>query len=39
MSKIYTAVDQLIGGTPLLELSQIEKTHALNSRVLAKLNF
>ena len=39
MSRIFTAVDQLIGSTPLLELSQIEKTHALKARVLAKLEF
>ena len=29
MSKIYTSADQLIGGTPLLELSHIEKEEKL----------
>ena len=37
MSKIYTAADQLIGGTPLLELTHIEKMHGLKARILAKL--
>lgn len=39
MAKIYTAVDQLIGGTPLMELSNLEKKLGLNARVLAKLEF
>ena len=37
MSKIYTSVQQLIGATPLLELSHIEKEYHLKARVLAKL--
>ncbi len=37
MSKIYTSVDQLIGHTPLLELTHIEKNEALGTRILAKL--
>ena len=37
MSGIYTSVSQLIGRTPLLELSNIEKTDALSARLLAKL--
>ena len=37
MSKIYTAADQLIGNTPLLELSRIEKAEKLEARLLAKL--
>ncbi len=37
MSKIYTAVDQLIGHTPLLELTGIEKELGLKARLLAKL--
>lgn len=37
MSKIYTSADQLIGKTPLLELTRIEKKHALEARILAKL--
>lgn len=37
MSRIYTAVDQLIGGTPLLELCRLEKAYGLKARVLAKL--
>ena len=37
MSKIYTSVEQLIGGTPLLELTHIEKEDALSARLLVKL--
>lgn len=39
MSKIYTSADQLIGNTPLLELSHIEKLFGLKARVLAKLEY
>ena len=39
MSRIYTSVDQLIGGTPLLELRNIEKEFALKARLLAKLEY
>lgn len=39
MSKIYTSADQLIGHTPLLELSNIEKAEQLEARVLAKLEY
>ncbi len=39
MSKIYTSADQLIGGTPLLELNHIEKAEDLGARVLAKLEY
>ena len=39
MSRIYTSADQLIGGTPLLELSNIEKEEALKAKVLAKLEY
>ena len=37
MSKIYTSADQLIGRTPLLELSNIEKEFGLKAKVIAKL--
>jgi cysteine synthase A len=37
MSKIYTSVDQLIGKTPLLELTNYEKKNELGARILAKL--
>lgn len=37
MAKIFTSVDQLIGNTPLLELTNIEKEEALSARLLAKL--
>ena len=37
MSKIYTSVDQLIGRTPLLELTNLEKSENLKASVLAKL--
>ena len=38
-AKIYTAADQLIGGTPLLELTHIEKEDKLEAKVLAKLEY
>ena len=37
MANIYTSAAQLIGGTPLLELTNIEKKFGLNARLLAKL--
>ena len=39
MAKVYTAIDQLIGGTPLLELKNIEKEYCLEARLLAKLEY
>ncbi len=39
MARIYTAADQLIGGTPLLELTHIEKQYELKATLLAKLEF
>lgn len=39
MSKIYTSADQLIGSTPLLELTHIEKKHGLKARIFAKLEY
>ena len=39
MSKIYTSADQLIGHTPLLELTHIEKNNGLEAKVLAKLEY
>ena len=39
MSKIYTSDDQLIGKTPLLELTHIEKAHDLKAKILAKLEY
>lgn len=39
MSKIYTSADQLIGKTPLLELSNIEKELGLKAKLLAKLEY
>ena len=39
MMNIYTSVEQLIGKTPLLELTHIEKEDALQARLLAKLEF
>lgn len=39
MSKIYTSADQLIGKTPLLELTHIEKKCGLKAKVLAKLEY
>ena len=37
--KIYTSADQLIGKTPLLELTHIEKALGLKARILAKLEY
>ena len=39
MSVIYTSADQLIGKTPLLELTHIEKNEGLEARILAKLEY
>ena len=39
MSKIYTSADQLIGRTPLLELTNIEKAEHLEATILAKLEY
>ena len=37
--RIFTSADQLIGGTPLLELTHIEKNFGLEARILAKLEY
>ena len=39
MRRVYTSADQLIGRTPLLELSRLERALGLEARVLAKLEF
>ena len=39
MSKIYTSIDQLIGRTPLLEVTRIEKHFGLNAKIFAKLEY
>ncbi|MCQ2770461.1 MAG: cysteine synthase A [Clostridia bacterium] len=39
MSKIYTSIDQLIGKTPLLELTHIENEHKLEAKIFAKLEY
>ena len=39
MSNIYTSADQLIGKTPLLELTHIEKGNKLNAKIYAKLEY
>lgn len=39
MGKIYTSADQLIGNTPLLELTHLEQEYQLKARVLAKLEY
>ena len=39
MSKVFTSADQLIGGTPLLELTHIEKELGLKAKILAKLEY
>ena len=39
MSKIYTSADQLVGGTPLLELRRVAQSEGLEARLLAKLEY
>ena len=39
MSKIYTSAEQLVGKTPLLELTHIEKKYGLKAKILAKLEY
>lgn len=39
MARIYTSADQLIGKTPLLELTNIEKSFELKAKILAKLEY
>lgn len=39
MANIYTSADQLIGRTPLLELTHIERTEKLDAKILAKLEY
>ncbi len=39
MAKIYTSADQLIGKTPLLELSRLEKKYDLKAKIVAKLEY
>ena len=39
MSRVYTSADQLIGKTPLLELTHIEKKYNLKSKIIAKLEY
>ena len=39
MRKIYTSVEELIGGTPLLELRQIQQAEGLEATILAKLEY
>lgn len=39
MSRIYTSAEQLIGKTPLLELTRIEKEYQLQAKILAKLEY
>ena len=39
MSRIYASADQLIGHTPLLEMTHLEKKYGLKARVLAKLEY
>ena len=39
MSKIYTSIDQLVGHTPLVELSNIEKEFGLKAKIVAKVEY
>ncbi len=39
MSRIYTSVEQLIGHTPLLELTHFEKAYDLKAKILAKMEY
>ena len=39
MGKVYTSIDQLIGKTPLVELTRIEAKYGLNAKIFAKLEY
>ena len=39
MSKVYTSAAELIGKTPLLELTHIEEKYGLKAKILAKLEY
>lgn len=39
MSKIYSSIDQLIGGTPLVELTNLEKKYNLQAKLIAKVEY
>mgnify|MGYP000355150032 CR=1 FL=1 len=39
MSKIYTSADQLVGKTPLLELTHLEKKYDLKAKLVAKVEY
>ena len=39
MSKVFTSADQLIGRTPLLELTHVEKENSLEAKIFAKLEY
>ena len=39
MSNIYTSIDELVGKTPILELTHIEESENLNAKILAKLEY
>lgn len=39
MGRVYTSVDQLIGATPLMELTNIEKSEGLQAKIYAKLEY
>lgn len=39
MAGVYRSLSELIGGTPLLELTNYEKKHGLEARILAKLEY
>lgn len=39
MARIFTSVDQLVGGTPLMELKHVEKEYGLKAKLLAKLEY
>ena len=39
MSRVYTSIDQLIGRTPMLELTRLQKHFGLNAHILAKLEY
>ena len=39
MSKVYTSADQLIGHTPLLELTHLEKKYNLGAKIIAKVEY
>lgn len=39
MSRVFNSVDELVGNTPIMQLSHIEQAHGLQAKVFAKLEY